>query len=122
MISVDIKVPKGLNKLQEILNRNLITADKEIANLLLTNINRNKRYEDRTGRLTSAIKVKGDITKGLSIYLDENVANYAKFVHGGQQSWKADQFLYNSINESRDTIISIVTAAVNKSVAEFNRG
>lgn len=109
-------------------------------------------FESRTGTLEKAIETrfKSDGLVG-EVYLDTNVAPYAKFVHEGTKAHsifpknkrslrfvsngrfaftkhvmhpgtKKDQFLYEAFEKTRPTVVSIFKKHTKKSIEEVTRG
>lgn len=60
----------------------------------------NHRFESRTGNLERAIK-NNKTADGGSVYVDESIAPYGKYVHDGHRSWAADNFIEDNFDEDR---------------------
>ena len=100
MIDVDIQLPKNMQRrFNLLLEKHIKQVEKDIITHLKANINSVKRFKTQTGQLESAIKVKYTDT-GISIYIDENIADYAKYVYNGHGTWKADKSSYIALASS----------------------
>jgi metal-responsive CopG/Arc/MetJ family transcriptional regulator len=122
MINIDMKLPKNMmRRFDKLLDKHIKQAEKDIIEHLLKDVDTVKRFKDQTGRLRDSIKVK--YTKdGISIYLDDKVADYGKYVYQGTNSWKADKFLENALIKSSTYIYGSIRNAVRRAVNELNKG
>ncbi len=62
----------------------------------------NHRFESRTNQLERSISnnIKTSKHKILStFFLDDRIANYGKYIHGGFKSWKPDPFLEDAFDK-----------------------
>jgi len=122
MISSNISIPKNLDvKFDRLLKTELTKAQTDISNRLLLTAKNDHRFTSRSGRLISAIKIKGSLDKGLELYLDENIADYGRYVHDGQKSWKRDSFIEHSLKVNDAWIQQRLNLAVSNAVNRFNR-
>jgi hypothetical protein len=78
----------------------------------------NGRYYRNTGRLERSVQVHME-SDGGSVYLDEGIADYGKYVHEGQRSWAPDQFVYDAFESQRDEIDSDLTYAISQAIREM---
>ena len=73
------------------------------------------RFTRRTGKLERSIRT--ETTKdGGTVYLDEGIANYGKYVHQGFGSWSADKFLDVAAEGNMRLLDSDVGRAVDKAI------
>jgi hypothetical protein len=98
-----------LKKAEDILSKYLVEYAKK-----------NHRFDSKTGKLISAIKVKGTIQTGLNLYVDLNVADYAEHVVYGQRSWLPDNFIEETLTKNEAKINEIINKAVSDAVNKMN--
>lgn len=123
MVNIDIKIPKNLSqKFDRILTAELKKADELVSKLLLEYAKRNHDYKSRSGRLDSAIKVKGTLETGLYLYVDLKVADYGEYIINGFGTWNADDFIREALVHNADKINKILNTAVNTAVNKMNSG
>lgn len=125
-IEFTYKIPtEGLFKpFKGILDRNLSDAMKKIQKRLTMEVRTIHRYKQKTKNLRKATRTKRKRGRVHSVFVwvDEGKASYAKFVIGGQRSWKPDRYVNRALQKNRGWILATIQEALDKSVDEFNRG
>jgi HK97 gp10 family phage protein len=75
------------------------------------------RYHRQSGKLERAIKVELTNTGG-SVYIDDGIAPYGKYVHNGTRKWDSDPFLTEAFDEKSRDLDRAVDLAIDKAINE----
>jgi len=115
-LTVDNGVSASFNKLADTLDTTIV--EYGIAPFLKTvqkTAQQQHRYTRRSGKLERSVRVE-TTTKGGSVYLDDGVANYGKYVHEGFRSWGSDKFLENATDNNLRALDADVDRAIDKAI------
>lgn len=123
MVTTTINIPRDLSsKFNKLLDDELKKANEIISKLFLDYARTNHDFKSRSGKLVSAIKVKGTLQTGLSLYVDLKVADYGEHIINGFGTWNADNFIEETLVKNEDKINKIINTAVNSAVSRMNSG
>jgi HK97 gp10 family phage protein len=84
--------------------------------IVQTKARREHRYDRQTGRLDRAIKISHDKDGG-SVYIDDSIARYGKYVHEGTKRWASDPFLTNAVDSTRTQMDAMIDRAVDSAIS-----
>ena len=73
------------------------------------------RFKSRTGTLKNAIKSVRE-EYGASVYVDESLADYGKYIHDGFGTWAPDKFLDEALADNEQKIVRDVEKAISKEI------
>ena len=101
---------------QTILHEEMDKVMPQISEYIQSYARANHRYLNRTGNLqkstyTSYSRVK----KRIEAYVDNNQADYGKYVAGGNGSWSGDDFLDEAIKANETLIDNYISIAMDES-------
>lgn len=121
-VSIEVIEFEGIFQgLNGIISRNRPEYESKIKSLLESTARNDHRYKSRTGKLKGATKAVADLSKSISLYVDQGIAPYAKYVVNRRGTWDGDNFLEEAMEKNRDEINSIIKDLYNDSIQEWNR-
>lgn len=121
MISVKTEIPSSLSKkFDRLLAVELKKAEDILSKYLVEYAKTNHRFDSKTGKLISAIKVKGTLLTGLTLYLDLKIAEYGQPVVYGHGTWNKDNFIEETITKNQVKINKIIEEAVSLAIIKMN--
>jgi hypothetical protein len=122
MLSVKVKTKGSLSGFDRLLKRHLSKALDLIGKKVSEDARREHRYTSRTGNLTSATTYYVDnIRQRVVVYIQENRAEYGKYVHDGTSNWRPDKFIDRAFIKNAAWINKVLEDAVDKAISDLNR-
>ena len=119
-INIDLKeFTDFADHLPEKLKHELEIEMKNQLVLLQEEARQQHRYESHTRGLERSVqwKIEDDGMKG-TVYLDEDIADYGKYVIGGHGTWDPDPFLETALEKREPEIREGFEKAVEKAIKE----
>lgn len=105
--SIDIP---SVREFRKAIRKGLVRGNK----LVKTEAQDIHRYNHRTRKLRRATKSRSIKTLGLRTYIDEQVADYGKYVHEGHGTWGADRFIDDSVKRNEKNIEKFIIEEIDK--------
>lgn len=110
------EVASCFDKLDATLQRSIVQngVHKYLAAVQAT-ARRDHRYIRRTGKLLRSVRMETN-TDGGSVYIDEGLAPYGKYVHDGTRHISSDPFLYEAADANEHILDSAASDAVDHAI------
>ena len=122
MIKLKIESNINFKSLDKDISKNVNIALTKIGIKVSNEAKRAHQYQNGTGNLRAATTywLNKSLSK-LRVFIDEDKADYGKYIHNGFKGWSPDRFIDNAILKHRVWINKMVDKAVADAIKKWNR-